>query len=362
MCRADGLPGHRTAAVTRAAGMPTDETATAATVARMSGTPAYETGTVIADPATVRAILGDPRFGIPPVPSADPVGAERDMAWLRCHVSRFANGAAHARRRAFVLGRLDAIDPGQLREEARAETAGLLRGRAGSVDVEAEIARRVPLRVLGRALGIADDDRDRAVDAITWVAAAYHPGAGDAVTRRGDAGVAELVPLLSAAATHDEVDTDEQIAEPVPTLSTGVAHDRVGADERVANLVGILVQACDATAGLIRSAAAALPGPHTSEPGGHAADLVHAVLRSDPPVRVTRRHAFEDVDIAGTRVPAGSTVVVDLAAAGAPFGAGARPCPGVDHAIALASGVLAALGAWHRTDETIPNRPEVRSR
>jgi cytochrome P450 len=42
-------------------------------------------------------------------------------------------------------------------------------------------------------------------------------------------------------------------------------------------------------------------------------------------------------------VPAGREVVVPLAAAGLPFGAGAHRCPGAEHARALACGVVEAV-------------------
>jgi cytochrome P450 len=72
------------------------------------------------------------------------------------------------------------------------------------------------------------------------------------------------------------------------------------------------VQACEATAALVRGA---LTRP------------LEEVLRDTPPVPVTRR-----LD------PDGRVVVIDLT--GHPFGAGTRKCPGEVHARALAAGVV----------------------
>ena len=80
------------------------------------------------------------------------------------------------------------------------------------------------------------------------------------------------------------------------------------ADEAAANRIGLLVQACDATKALV----------------------AHTVAgRTDPPVPLTRRVA-----------PDGMLVEVSLAEA--PFGVGPHACPGRDHALALAAGLVEA--------------------
>jgi hypothetical protein len=124
----------------------------------------------------------------------------------------------------------------------------------------------LPVAVLARRLGARDVGA--AVAATRIVAAAYqphtsHPDADDALAR--------LLELLPG-----------------------------GEEEVVAARVAILVQACEATAGLVRG--------------------------EDVPVPVTRRVG-----------PDGRTVLVDLA--DHPFGAGPRRCPGEAHARALVEGL-----------------------
>ncbi|MFI1257614.1 hypothetical protein ACH4U6_28050 [Streptomyces netropsis] len=80
------------------------------------------------------------------------------------------------------------------------------------------------------------------------------------------------------------------------------------ADEATANRIGLLVQACDATKALVANTAAG---------------------RTDPPVPLTRRVA-----------PDGTLVEVSLAEA--PFGIGPHACPGREHALALAAGLVEA--------------------
>lgn len=80
------------------------------------------------------------------------------------------------------------------------------------------------------------------------------------------------------------------------------------ADEATANRIGLLIQACDATKALVANTVAG---------------------RTDPPVPLTRRVA-----------PDGTLVEISLAEA--PFGIGPHACPGREHALALAAGLVEA--------------------
>ncbi|WP_178134995.1 cytochrome P450 [Phytohabitans houttuyneae] len=233
-------------------------------------------------PDEVRAVLADGRFVPVPPPADGPAGS---MAWLRSAVARFSHGPAHARRRAIVEGELAAIDPEQLRAAAAAS------GRP---------AAEVAVAVLAEALGVRDVDG--VVAALPAVAAVYLAPGDAHAERAADGGVAALVALLPAAG-----------------------------DEMVANRIGLLVQAYAATAGLVRAAVA-----HGSVADG---------LRAEPPVRATRRVATVDTTLGGTVVAAGDVLVLDLAAAGLPFGGEPRVCPGRAHALAIATGAAAPSGS-----------------
>jgi cytochrome P450 len=193
------------------------------------------------------------------------------MAWLRATVSRFANGETHARRRALTESLLAEMDPADLREEA----AQMARGAAAPPGVIE--TPYLPVAVLARRLGAGD--LGAAVAATRVVAAAYQPHTSHP---DADAALATLLSLLPG-----------------------------GEDEVVAARVAILVQACEATAGLVRG--------------------------EDVPVPVTRRVGPERSDDERSARGRGATVLVDLS--NRPFGAGARRCPGEAHARALAEGL-----------------------
>jgi 2-methylisocitrate lyase-like PEP mutase family enzyme len=207
------------------------------------------------------SILHDERFHVP-VPAAP--SRSEGVAWLRSQVVRFSEGAAHRRRRAVVDGILSAIEPSRL-------------DRSGD-----------HLATLAEALGLP---RTVATD-VRLVARSYHPHTE--VTPGADDAVARLVHACGGRW-----------------------------DERTANVIGVLVQACDATARLIDGEAV--------------------------PVPTTRRVA-----------PDGREVVVDLGAA--PFGAGRHECPGRDHALALCRGA----SRFHRLHDgpgafVLPNAWDVAS-
>lgn len=219
---------------------------------------------------------------VPPVatPEAD---ALPGLDWLRANVARFSCGEAHRRRRELVEEWLRPVAVDELWSLAATETTTALRGlKSGPFDVMSTVARVVPVAVLGRAIG-------RPIE----------PMLIDVMAR-----------ALRPDATPQDRD-DEVVREALASRS---------ATEHEAAAIGLLVQTCDATAGLIGNALLGWQG-----------DL-DAVLASTPPVRTTRR-----VD------QAGQPVVIDLAALDLPFGAGAHSCPGAAHALALAGGVVSTL-------------------
>ncbi|MFE5504273.1 oxidoreductase [Amycolatopsis japonica] len=208
---------------------------------------------------------------VPPVSQDVEPGGVR---WLRANVARFSRPEDHTRRRALVLTELAPM--GSLRDKAFA-LAKVMRD-----EVE-----RVPVAVLAAELGLPDVSRD-----IATVSAAYHP--------------------------HTEIGADAEEAMRRLVEACGGA-----ADERTAARIGLLVQACDATAKLLGKALAA------HRPGEDAESLIDRVLREDPPVRTTRRWV------------GGEVVEVDLSEH--PFGAGPKQCPGEASARQVAAGILDAL-------------------
>lgn len=220
-------------------------------------------------------------------------------------MARFSEGADHTRRRTVAESRLAMLDPARLRMAARRRTAAQIAGRH-ELDVMVHLARTVPVAVLAAALGATD------------------PDAAVAATRR----------LCLALAPPEGVAPSSGWPE-VAALASLLGLDDDGDDGEVAvNVVALLFQAMDATAGLIGNTLRAAPGA--------------------PPPTVVRTMRV---------TPTGDPCPIDLAAADPPFpfGAGRHRCPGEAHALALAAGVLDALDAAGAEVVDAPARDEPRS-
>jgi cytochrome P450 len=272
---------------------------------------------IITRHADAVALLNDPAYTVISEPVRELEQSKGGVAWLRANVSRFATGEVHSRRRALVDERLARLDPDDLRRRAF---------ELSRVDSSYPLSPgALCVTVLARALGVHGE----VAPLVAAIAPAYFPGS--AVDPGADAAVDDLVRILGG---HY--------------------------DEQAAATICVLIQAHDATAGLATFALAAAAA-NRSLHSGHEAVLVEAVpveallvevLRHDPPVAALRRMGPEGpvaVDVrAANRDPA---VFADPdrfdphrpdALAHLTFGAGARPCPGAAHALAIAAGIVSA--------------------
>ena len=133
---------------------------------------------------------------------------------------------------------------------------------------------------------------------------------------------------------------------PAGSLAAAVAQEAAAAGWRndhaiVANLVGLLSQTYEATAGLLGNGLIALQQGRWA--GDDASALVAHVMQADPPVINTRRFAAERCTIGGVTVEQGQAILVMLGAAQRGFGHGRHACPGQQIAQQIAAGCIEAL-------------------
>ncbi|MCC7272692.1 MAG: cytochrome P450 [Alphaproteobacteria bacterium] len=276
---------------------------------------------------------------------------------------RMTDGAYHAAMRQAVVATLAAVDAARIRDAATHAAAILRLDRSARpfVDrVEAAMAG-LPVATVALLLGVRPEDVAAMVGGAGDVVRAIAPAAtADEVGRGADA-IAVLRGLLTAAAAD----------APFALLVSEARKAGCDAEAAVANAVGFLSQTFDATAGLVGNALRALARERPERSGVpsdpvRTAAFLREVLRHDPPVHNTRRFLAAEAVVAGRPLPAGSQILVVLAAAGRDpainpspgrfaidrpdrrhfaFGAGRHACPGETIATGVAAFALCLLAS-----------------
>ncbi|HAT30232.1 MAG TPA: cytochrome [Janthinobacterium sp.] len=318
--------------------------------------------------AAVEEVLCHPDCRVRPL--AEPVPAALaggDAGAVFGALVRMNEGAAHVRPKLALRQALAGIAPAQARERAAGIAAGLAAGRdVRRAEVLSAWMYEAPLAALASLLGFPQEQWATLTASVADFVACLSPLSDGAQLGRADVAAADLL-----RGFQDLLDA----GPPLPgSLLAGVVEQAAAAgwdDARavLANLVGLLSQTYEATAGLIGNSVTAmlsvqgLAGIMGAAPGRTLA-LVREVSRYDPPVQNTRRFVARAARVAGVDVAAGQTILLLLAGAArdpalyadphafllerpAPrsfgFGHGAHACPGQALACALAAGALDAL-------------------
>ncbi|MCT9117707.1 cytochrome P450 [Cupriavidus gilardii] len=314
---------------------------------------------VAAGPAEVAAVLSHPACRVrPPGQPVPPPLAQSPAGTLFARLIRMNDGQRHAPLKAVLQRQLATLNPEDVRAAASA-SARLL----PVTDDHAATANRwtgaLPVIAIAHLLGFTAVDDDvtgcRIATQIASFAAAMSPLAGPAEIEAGIEAAASLQTLPLRA------DTPWAKALCAEARAAGVDDDAIAA-----NLLGLMVQSCEATAGLIGNTLLWLA--HDAAAADDLPTTVATVLRADPPIHNTRRFMAEDARVCGVPLRRGDGILVLLAAAAAAasevridnvsasvntpgkrgerpwtFGHGAHRCPGDALAAALAEATVAAL-------------------
>ncbi|WP_103535993.1 cytochrome P450 [Streptomyces sp. SM11] len=196
--------------------------------------------------------------------------------------------------------------------------AGL--GSAGSpVDLITEFAARLPVAVISELLGFPEKDQVWFRDMASRVAVATDGFTDPAALAGADAAMDEMSGYFAAL-------LDRRRRTPADDLVTLLAHvhdstpERLGHDELMGTMMVLLTAGFETTSFLIGHGVmialehSAYAARLRTEPE-FADGFVEEILRFEPPVHVTSRWAAKDFDLLGTPVPAGSKLILILAAA-----------------------------------------------
>lgn len=285
-----------------------------------------------------------------PVPAAIADGAAGQVFGA---LVRMNEGEAHARPKLALRRALGGVDLAVAHQRA----AGVAR-RLWRRDALATWMFDAPVSAMASLIGFSDAQLPAVAAWMGEFVACLSPYSDAAQLGRAHLAAQAMLAQFADLLRRGQADVDEEGAAPASLLTQVIAEARaVGWDNAqalLANLVGLLSQTYEATAGLVGNSIIALARQPEDERSGpeDAATLVHAVSRFDPPVQNTRRFVARDCDIDGVRLQAGQVVLLVLAAASRDpqggghefgFGYGVHACPGHALACAIAAGAMEAL-------------------
>lgn len=258
--------------------------------------------------AVIAEVLQHPAARVRPV--AQPVPAA--LQGQRCgevfaSLLRMTDGPPQQQLKLILQRQLAAVEPSQLTGLCLA----VLR-QGGDRPFELELLNKqmyqLPVRVIGQLLGMKAEAAGSAATAIADFVRCLPSHANGADIAAANHATAQLQGLINAC-----------LQDPASwSAALATAFGPAAAASAAANLLGLLSQSYEATAGLLANSLirCVLQPELAPQDPLQALLFVREVSRFDPPVQNTRRFLAEDAVIAGQHLPAGATILLLLAAAG----------------------------------------------
>ncbi|GAB3898256.1 cytochrome P450 [Kibdelosporangium lantanae] len=287
--------------------------------------PAEKFDVVVHGYEAVHDALRDPALHVMTSDYPDRRGSERWRGHLALRVLVksifFAEGPDHTRIRrlfsqAFSARRVAALEPAVERIVAQRLDRLAARGAGGApVDLLAEFALPVPSDVVSELLGVPAEDRDWFPARVRAFSAILDLGAGVwRFQQAADQAAADLTGYFAELIAKRREEPRDDL------VSVLAAADDITDDELIANLLTVYNGGFVTTTHLIGNGVRLL----LDDPAEKARVLadpartdgfVQEVLRYEPPTHFSIRWAAQDTEIAGTKVPRDSRVLVLLGAA-----------------------------------------------
>ena len=254
---------------------------------------------------------------------------------VRERFARFTEGPRHAVLKSALTSMLADFEL----DEVRAATRRMGDRYAASGDLDRYLVA-VPVGTVATLIGLPQESLNEVVAATSSLVRALAPGATAEEIVRGSEGGERLCQMMR------QLLEQPAIPEPLASFRRDLATSGIVDHELVvANVVGLLFQAHDATAGLIGNSLVWIARHAEDEELPETVmEIVTTVARVDPAVHNTRRYAGRDLSIGDREIARGDTIIVSLAAANLDsvgecwsFGAGRHACPGRDLALVIAA-------------------------
>jgi cytochrome P450 len=330
-------------------------------------------------------------------PAAEPVPVAllgSAAAEIFRHLVRMNDGAGHCPFKQAVSGTLDAFSAELVAEHGDQAARALFQQCDLASDPRrlTEFSFQLPVHVVARWLGMPAEDLPQIA---IWIDAFVRGIAPGATAARLTPGIQAAQHLIDLFQLHLVKHPDQQ-ADGSSGLALLARQARlIGCTDHapvIANAIGFIMQAYEATAGLIGNALISLQRQPTLRAQVLAdpallARFILEVLRLDPPIQNTRRYLVADTQIAGQQLRTGDAILLLLAAANRDpaanpdpalcdlqrtnrsnfsFGTGPHACPGAAIAAGIAQAglkkLLASGLAYDQLVDTVPYRPSFNTR
>jgi cytochrome P450 len=277
-----------------------------------------------ADLAVAESVLRDRRFSSSPVhqpgyrPPTYPAGDPR--AELPPADLLTMDPPDHTRIRRLVSAAFTPRAITGLEPWIRETTASLLASAdaAAGFDLIDAVAFPLPIAVICHLLGVPAEDQPlfRA-----WghdIAATLEPQTSAAAAKQSRAAELALTYYLRDLVARRRADPDDSLLSALVAVEDD--GDRLSPAELVSTALLLLIAGFETTVNLIGNGAVALlsvPGnwERLAEDPALIPAAVEEMLRYDSPVQLTARTATEDIDLDGTALPKGSSVIVSIGGA-----------------------------------------------
>jgi cytochrome P450 len=269
---------------------------------------------IAASPELIREVMAHPACRVRPPAEPVPAAIAGSAGELFGMLVRMNDGERHTQGRAALQTILASMDDDAVALRARRIASELAAGSDAAM--LNHVAAETPVRVVASLLGF---DAARMAE----------------IARLVGAFVACLSPLSAGAQIEAAHDAARALLAAMQDVSDAPLPE-------LANMVGLMSQAYEATAGLVGNSVVA----RWRGASGTAAQLVARTAQEDPSIQNTRRFLAADAHIGGVSLKAGDVVLLLLGAAareGLGFGHGAHRCPGQRIAETIAAATLEVL-------------------
>ncbi|MDZ7871637.1 MAG: cytochrome P450 [Rheinheimera sp.] len=259
--------------------------------------------------AVITDILQHPAARVRPVTQPVPAALQGHRCGaVFAALLRMTDGPQQQQLKAILQRQLAAVAPAQLTDMCLVVLSEATEPKLADATQLNKLIYQLPVRVMAQILGMQPAAARAAATAIADFVRCLPAQANEMDIHAADAAALQLQALI-----HDCLQ-DPASWSAALAAEFGAAAVQVAA----ANLLGLLSQSYEATAGLIANSLirCVLQPELAPQDPLQALLFVREVSRFDPPVQNTRRFLAEDAVIAGQHLPAGATILLLLAAAG----------------------------------------------